>query len=116
MKKGFTLIELMGVIVILAILSIIVVVGIDKSISEGRQDLYEKQITAIELSAKEWIIDNPNLRPMDNDPLIITIQTLVDDGRIDSDITNPKTGEKFDLSTQIKITKVVNTYSAKVLD
>ena len=37
--KGFTLIELMGVITILAILSVITVVGVDKLLLNGKEDL-----------------------------------------------------------------------------
>lgn len=113
--KGFTLIELMGVITILAILSVVTVVGVDKMLLSGKEELYNQQIDMIELSAKNWLIDNPSRRPSDNEPLEITIQTLVDDGYIDSEIKNPKTGDNFNLSTKIKITKKDNTYEYKVM-
>ena len=115
--KGFTLIELMGVIVILAVLAVIVVVGVDKMILNGKQDLYEKQITMIELSAEEWLTDYPEFRPTSEDvPLVIPLQTLVDAGYINGNIQNPKTGENFDLSIQIRITKVENTFDYEVID
>lgn len=113
--KGFTLIELMGVIVILAILSVITVVGVDKMLLNGKQELYEQQIDIIELSAKNWLTDNPSERPED-EPKIITINKLVESGYIESEIKNPKTGSNFDLETKIKITKNNNTYEFKVLN
>ena len=51
-KSGFTLIELMGVITILAILSVITVVGVDKLLLNGKEDLYKNQIDIIELTKK----------------------------------------------------------------
>ena len=55
--KGFTLIELMGVITILAILSVITVVGVDKLLLNGKEDLYKNQIDIIELSTKNYLTD-----------------------------------------------------------
>lgn len=112
--KGFTLIELMGVIVILAILCVITVVGVDKMLLSGKENLYEQQIDIIELSAKNWLTDNPSQKP--ENELIITIKTLVDSGYIESEIKNPKTGRNFDLETEIKITKNNNTFEYKVLN
>ena len=114
--KGFTLIELMGVITILAILSVITVVGVDKLLLNGKEDLYKNQIDIIELSTKNYLTDYPNLRPNDNESIVITLQELVDKGYIDSNINNPKTNEPFDLTTQIKITKNSNNFEYKVMD
>lgn len=115
MKKGFTLIELMGVIVLLSILSVVTVVGVDKMLKQGKDDLYQSQIHMIELSAQDWLIDNPENKPT-IEPLIITFQTLVDAGYLESEINNPKTNEHFELTTQIKITKVSQTFTYEVMD
>ncbi len=114
--KGFTLIELMGVIVILAMLAVITVVGFDKMILNGKQDLYDNQVSIIELSAKEWLTDNPSFRPTEDEPLLITIQTLIDNGYVKGDIQNPKTGKNFDSQMKIRITKVSNNYKYELLD
>ena len=78
--KGFTLIELMGVITILAILSVITVVGVDKLLLNGKEDLYKNQIDIIELSTKNYLTDYPELKPNDNESIVITLQELVDKG------------------------------------
>ena len=116
MKKGFTLIELMGVIVILAILSIITVVGVDKMLSDGRNNLYEDQVKIIELSAKSYIAENPSLKPLPGEITTITIQDLVDNGFLKENINNPKTEENFDLTLKIEIKRTENSLSFELLD
>ncbi len=114
--NGFTLVELMGVIAILAILSVVTVVGFDKMVLNSKQELYDSQVTMIELSAKEWLTENPSFKPTDDEPLLITLDTLVKSGYIKGNIKNPKTNKDFDLSTQIKITKNGNTYNYELID
>ncbi len=80
--KGFTLIELMGVITILAILSVITVVGVDKLLLNGKEDLYKNQIDIIELSTKNYLTDYPELKHNDNESIFITLQEFVDKGYI----------------------------------
>ncbi len=48
MKRGFTLIELMGVIVVLGVLAAISTIAVDKIIKENKQSVYEAQIASIE--------------------------------------------------------------------
>ena len=69
----------------------------------------------IELSTKNWLSDNPNKKPID-EPLVITLQTLVDEGYLTENINNPKTGSNFDLSIEIKITRVSNSFDIEILD
>ena len=75
-----------------------------------------KDILLIELSTKNYLTDYPELKPNDNESIVITLQELVDKGYIDSNINNPKTNEPFDLTTQIKITKNSNNFEYKVMD
>ena len=52
MKKGFTLIELMAVVIVLGVLALFVVPTIDKTMKQIREDGYEEQINNIKTAEK----------------------------------------------------------------
>ena len=59
-KKGFTLVELLAVIMILGLVGLIAIPTVTKVIKNSKQKLYDSQITMIEQSGKKWGIDNIN--------------------------------------------------------
>ena len=62
-KKGFTLIEIIGAIVILGIIAIIAFATYTNSLKGFREDYYKDTIRTIEKAAKEFFTDNRNYRP-----------------------------------------------------
>lgn len=58
MKKGFTLIELIAVIFILALVMLIVTPIINDNILKSKTNLNTEQIRQIESSARQWGVDN----------------------------------------------------------
>lgn len=93
MKKGFTLAELLGVLVILAAILLIIMPIVDKTIKEGKDDLYDKQINSIKLAMELWLTDHAKLD--EGEYIVITLSQLKDSGLIEFDIKNPKTEELF---------------------
>ncbi len=93
MKKGFTLAELLGVLVILAAILLIIMPIVDKTIKEGKDDLYDKQVNSIKLAMELWLTDNAKLD--EGEYIVITLSQLKDAGLIEFDIKNPKTEELF---------------------
>lgn len=94
--KGFTLVELMAVITILIILSLIIVPIVDKNIKRSKQEMYDVQIENIRMAGVNYFSDNMQLRPNFNNYCSVSLDSLILDGYMSSDIYNPKTGESFE--------------------
>ena len=109
MNKGFTLAELMGVIVILAILSIIVTTAIDRNITESRASTCQTQEKNIIEATKMYVTDDTGKLPTSGSSSTITIKELIDEGYLDEDMENPMTGKLYkdsgtDIYVEISIT------------
>lgn len=111
MKRGFTLVELLAVLVILSLLSLITVPVVDKLIKDNKEKMYDIQIKNIEDGAKDWAAANPFSMPEDGESITKTIKELEDGGFIEVDIKNPKTNEVFCDTSYVKITNKNNVYS-----
>lgn len=107
MKKGFTLAELIGVIVVLALISLVSIPAVSKTLKQNKKNLCDTQLQNILAAAKSYGADNVfSLPENDGETLELTLQDLVSAGYIKGDIENPVTKEKFDLeATEIVITK-----------
>ena len=117
MKKGFTLIELMAVIIVLGIVSTISVIAVDKTIKDNKQKLYQVQISNIEDAARTWGNAHINLMPDENGSAIsIPLLVLKQDGLLDKDYKNPKTEELFFDNMYIDISYENGTYIYKVIE
>lgn len=60
MKKGFTLIEMIGAIILLGMLSLLIIPIVNKNIKQSKEKLYIAQIEEIKLATenghiKTWI-------------------------------------------------------------
>lgn len=63
-NKGFTLVEVLGVIVILAALSLIVVSAVTKYMDDGKKDYNQNLKNQLEVSAKSFFSDNKGKLPI----------------------------------------------------
>lgn len=116
-KKAFTLVELMGIIIILAVISSIALITITNTLKENKEQLYQIQINNIIVGAKTWASSHVFELPVnDGEAITLTLQQLKQAGLVDEDITNPKTNELFDDNMQVKITKVDNNYKYEVIE
>ncbi len=95
-KRGFTLIELIGVIVILALLTLIIVPNVVSYLQQGVSDSKEYQNESIILGAKNWASDNKDALPEDGNVINLQLTTLQNSGYIDKNIKDPETGEEID--------------------
>lgn len=96
MKRGFTLIELMAVIIILGIVGMISVIAVDKVIKDNKGSLYNNQVVNIENAAKTWGTKHIKYLPENKDEAIsIPLLVLKQDGILTKDIKDPRTEDLF---------------------
>lgn len=118
-KKGFTLAEILIVIILLGILITFTVTSIIKVRERSIQSLYNNKITYIESGAKEWGNDNLNkMTSEDNEGNKYScqlVEDLIDEGYLTGDnsdkslLLNPKDNSNFN-SSEVCI-KYVHTES-----
>lgn len=110
MKKGFTLLELMAVIIVLAIIFSITTPIVLDLIDSSRSSLKEEQIAAIEKAARLWGIRNLSV---DGDTIVydgseinfVSISTLQDSGDLDDKDLNG-----FDIDSSSGVCIEYNAY------
>ena len=97
MKKGFTLVELLAVIVLVGAIAAISFPLVTNQLNNSKQKSYETQIKTIERAANNWGAQNVGLLPdVDGQTKNISIDRLQKDGFITKgDIVDPRTEENL---------------------
>ena len=105
-NKAFTLVELLGVIVILGIIATITVPLIQRTIVENTNKAYEEQIASFEKAAENSVAkDIYNMTKCQTETCTVTLRALQEQGLLPSgDIVNPKTDKNFNLNNVVEIT------------
>lgn len=133
MKKGFTLVELIGVVVILGLISLIAIPTVTSGLKKYKTSLYNDAIKNIEQAAKNWGAENIGKLPnsignstsmtypdidveAEYGILYITVEDLAEEGFITNEITNPKNNELFCNKAQITIKKTTKGYTYTIED
>ena len=110
-RKAFTLIELMGVLVIIGILTVILVPVINNTIKNNKQQLYDNQLEMIRLAARNLATDNTYILPEeDGEEIYITLGQLRAMGYAEGTIIDPLTNENFSDNLIVMIIKKGNDY------
>ena len=91
-KKGFTLVELMGVIIILAILSTMAVIAINTVIKNSKTGLYQNLEKTLKGATINYFVDNATLVPAVNGSKNISYTELLSGHYID-EFEDPNGGE-----------------------
>lgn len=109
--RGFTLVELLAVIIILSLLALLATTAVTKMVKDSKEDLYQNQILSIQQAAEVWGADNLSKLPDEGGCRIITLRQLKAYGLLDSSIVDPRTNEEIPDSTVVKISTIRGTYN-----
>lgn len=109
-KKGFTLVELLAVIIIISLLSLITSTAVTKLVKESKEDLYETQINLIKSAAQTWGADNLTKVPDTGKCGYLTLLDLKEYGLIDSSVIDPNTSQEISDDIKIKVSTTTSSY------
>lgn len=98
-KKGFTLVELIMVIVVIGIIAMIAIQSVTKRIADSKERAYNIQVNNIENAAKKYMLESEKEDEYHLNTLCISISMLQDKGYLEKgNIKNPKTDENFNVT------------------
>ena len=117
MKKGFTLVELLGTITILGVIMLIVSPIARNIIESSKEELYEVQVVNIEDALKNWVVDNSRLLPEnEGETITITLGQLKAGGYVEAELRNPKNNKCFGNDMLLTVTRYQKNYIYNVED
>lgn len=118
MKKGFTLMELLAVIVILSILSIIVFPNVVSIINNSKENLYQSQLRELETITKNFSLEHKELLDKNHlNDTYISLESLKKSKYLEqTKISNPKTGNEMTGCMKISYNHENNQYVYQYLD
>ena len=94
MKKGFTLVELLAIVILLGIVSAIVYPVVNTQIDLAKDKAYEQTITSIEEAAKRY--GTKNILGYSTEEQALSLSTLILAGELlEEDLVNPKDDSKI---------------------
>lgn len=101
-NSGFTLVELLAVIVVLGIIATICVVNVSGVIETSKNSVREQQIANIIKAAEEWTVENTYRLPTSYYyPRYVTVDELVSSGKLSSVPEDPV--GSYEMSGSVKI-------------
>lgn len=104
-KQGFTLVELLGVIVILGIIALISLPPILNQLNSSKKTINESTLKLIYSAGSLYLDERQNdyIRTPGN-VFCVTLRELVVDGKLESPVTDASTGKEIDLGKYVKYT------------
>lgn len=116
-KNGFTLAELMAVLILIAVMGMIVIPIVENSINSGKDDLYISQIDSVKASLKKYAIEeiNPKIRNAGDD-IYLSLYQLKISGNVSVDMKDPRTETLLPEDMLLRIEKREKSYTYEVLE
>ena len=108
MKKGFTLVELLGVIVILTVIGFIAVPAALNMYRGSKEELSDLAEQVLITSTKSYVNDNENDFPIYNGNVYcVSLKKVVRENYLKTPVIDANTGEEIDLNKIVEV-KVTN--------
>lgn len=106
MKKGFTLVELLASITLIAVLTMVTLPYILQKMDAMKEKQLESLVSTIQESTKKYVVDNrEDLSEFEEKGFInIPISILIDEEYIEGNLENAITGEKIAVDDVIYVT------------
>jgi len=114
-NKAFTLVELLGVIIVLSVIAVIIFPIYNESIANSKENLYKEQIKSLENASRRWGVDHSSELPQEEGELCaIGFYHLIEGGYIaNNTIVNPKNNQALDGCIAIYWDDYTNQYIYK---
>ena len=114
-KSGFTLIELIGIVVIISLILLIAVPSINSVIEQGEENKKQEALNNIYMATENYLMANyDEYSSLDNIGAseYIYVMDLINQQYMDIDELNPNDDESFDSKDVVKVTRNEdNTFS-----
>lgn len=115
MKKGFTLVEMLAVIIIIALLSLIVLPQIVNQVGNQKEKVSDVTKNIIYSSAELYLDENISIDPIRTSKNVcITLEQLVKSEKLEKPLTDYKTGKQIPLNYGVKVS--LNEYNERVYE
>ena len=110
MKKGFTLVELLAVIIVIGLVAGITIPVIDKILVSGRNKAHNEQVKMVEKRAEDYV--NMHIDILGEEDIYIPVDTLITGGYFDQDeLIDPLTSKKMDGCVKVSYSSVYDKYT-----
>ena len=110
MKKGFTIVEMLGVVVIITIITLMIIPNILNNINNKRKDISSAAKEMIYDAADMYIKENSSTYPIEESAIYcIKIETLVNNGKLSKPVKDLKTNKEIPLNYYVKT--IINEYN-----
>ena len=92
-KKGFTMLELLAVIIILGILITLAYMGVSRYLNQARNATYSDFEQNIKDGVTNYLIDHTGTIPNEEESLVVDVKKLVCEGYVE-DLQDPRESSK----------------------
>ncbi len=115
-NKGFTLSELVGVVVILTLIMLIVFPAVTKILKKNRVQISNSTMIFYKTQAENYISDNGiDTKTVNGSIYCIKLKTLVDNGYLKEPLLDSQTSKEFDEDLFVKMT-YDDSWSAELVE
>ena len=115
-NKGFTLMELLAVIIILSLLALLANTSVTKVVKDSKVDLYNIQLENIKLAAESWGADNLYKLPDSGECKYLTVGDLKNYGLLDSELKDPRNNTDISDSLKIKVSSELTDHGTNIIN